>query len=74
MGFQGKKGQGVGRSAEGIGKQSNSLPSFSLCTLHLCWGKRGQGSPFIPSTPDTMPEPQLTVRSLDTKHFRFVVS
>lgn len=45
-GLQGRKGQGAGRSAEGVGKQSNALPSFSLCTLPPLLG--GQGSPFIP--------------------------
>lgn len=54
VGLQGRKGQGVGRSAEGVGKQSNVLPSSSLCTHTSAGG--GQGSLYPPSTPDTMPE------------------
>lgn len=63
------------RAGQLKGLESSPMPSppSPSAPCHLCWG--GRGLPLSPSTPDTMPEPQpLTVRSLDTKYFRFVVS
>lgn len=72
-GSPGRKRTGVGRSAEGLGKQSNVLPSSSLCTPHLCWGAGVSLYPSQHQTPCQRLQP-LTVRSLDTKYFCFVVS
>lgn len=58
---------------KGLESSPTHSPPFPSAPCTSAGGRRGQESPFIP-TPDTMPELQLTVRSLDTKHFRFVVS